>query len=189
MDDHDDPVADRPVQGLLPLLERSHDAKAQKGQISCLKCPRFVLPGQQCAIRTGGRHASSANSSRILFRLDLLCGGILRRSRGFFPLPEQSLDAGVASAAPKVLLGDVASPFSKGISEKQIFEVLSHVPATEHRMRGAHEIELFKKISPSVVYIQTTDAIGTGSVISDGLILTNYHVVGGAHLVQACFWR
>jgi S1-C subfamily serine protease len=117
----------------------------------------------------------------------ICCAGYSAAQDAFFPLSEQSIDAGTASAAPKVLLGDIASPFLEGISEKKIFEVLSHVPAIERRTRGAHEVELFKKISPSVVYIQTTDAIGTGSVISDGLILTNYHVVGDAASVGILF--
>jgi hypothetical protein len=100
--------------------------------------------------------------------ISICSAGLSAAQDAFIPLSEQSVDAGAASAAPKVLSGDIASPFSEGISEKKIFDVLSHAPTTEHRMRGAHEIELFKKISPSVVYIQTTDAIGTGSVISDG---------------------
>jgi S1-C subfamily serine protease len=115
--------------------------------------------------------------------ISICCTGYSVAQEAFLPLSEQSVDAGAASAAPNVLLGDITSPFSEGISERKIFEVLNHVPATEHKMRGAHEVELFKKISPSVVYIQTTDAIGTGSVISDGLILTNYHVVGDAAFV------
>jgi S1-C subfamily serine protease len=119
--------------------------------------------------------------------ISICCSGYSAAQDAFVPLSEQSVEAGAAAAAPKVLSGDIASPFSEGISEKKIFDVLSHVPTTEHRMRGAHEIELFKKISPSVVYIQTTDAIGTGSVISDGLILTNYHVVGDAAFVGALY--
>jgi S1-C subfamily serine protease len=119
--------------------------------------------------------------------ISICCTGYSAAQDAFFPLSEQSIDAGAASAAPKVLLGDIASPIAEGISEKKIFDVLSHVPATEHRMRGAHEIELFKKILPTVVYIQTTDAIGTGSVISDGLILTNLHVVGDAAYVGVLY--
>src|SRR5436190_15696626 len=104
-----------------------------------------------------------------------------------FSLYEHSIDAGAASAAPQVLLGDIDSPFSEGISEKKLFEVLSRVPAAARRMRGEQEIALFKKISPSVVYIRTMDAEGTGSVISDGLILTNYHVVGDAPYVGVLY--
>jgi S1-C subfamily serine protease len=119
--------------------------------------------------------------------ISICCAGYSAAQDTFFPLSEQSVEAGAAAAAPKVLSVDIASPFSDGLSEKKIFDVLSHVPATEHRMRGEHEIELFKKISPSVVYIRTTDAVGTGSVISDGLILTNHHVVGDAAFVGVLY--
>jgi S1-C subfamily serine protease len=119
--------------------------------------------------------------------ISICCAGYSAAQDNFFPLSEQSIDAGAASAAPNVLLGDIASPLSKGISEKKIFDVLSHLPTTEHRMRGEHEIELFKKISPSVVYIRTINAVGTGSVVTDGLILTNYHVVGDAAFVGVLY--
>jgi S1-C subfamily serine protease len=119
--------------------------------------------------------------------ISICCAGYSAAQEAFLPMSEQSLEAGAPAASPKVLSGEIASPYSEGISEKKIFDVLSHVPATERRMRGAHEIELFKKISPSVVYIQTTDAIGTGSVISGGLILTNYHVVGDSAFVGVLY--
>jgi S1-C subfamily serine protease len=104
-----------------------------------------------------------------------------------FSLSEYSVEAGTTSAAPQVLSGDNDLPLSDGISEKTIFDLLNHMPAKDRRMRGEHEIELFKRISPSVVYIRTTDAEGTGSVISDGLILTNYHVVGDAAFVGVLY--
>ena len=62
--------------------------------------------------------------------ISICCTGYSAAQDAFFPLSEQSIDAGEASAAPKVLLRDIASPIPA---------------ATEHRMRGAHEIELFKK--------------------------------------------
>jgi S1-C subfamily serine protease len=117
----------------------------------------------------------------------ICCAGYSAAQDSFFPLSAESVDPGAAAAAPKVLSADIGSPFFEGLSEKTIFDLLSHVPATEHRMRGEHEIELFKKISPSVVYIRTTEAVGTGSVISDGLILTNQHVVGNAAFVGVLY--
>ena len=135
---------------------RSHNTKAQKGQIWCLKCPRFVrLAGQQCASALGVDMRDLQALLGSCFIL-ICCAGYSAAQDSFFPLSADSVDPGAAAAAPKALLADIASPFSEGISEKKIFDVLNHVPATEHRMRGAHEIELLKKISPSVVYIQTT---------------------------------
>jgi hypothetical protein len=51
--------------------------------------------------------------------ISICCAGYSAAQDNFFPLSEQSIDAGAASAAPNVLLGDIASPLSKGISEKK----------------------------------------------------------------------
>lgn len=53
------------------------------------------------------------------------------------------------------------------------------------RVRGPKENEIAGKGAPGVVYIQTTDSLGSGSILSaDGLILTNYHVVQGFQTVS-----
>lgn len=45
--------------------------------------------------------------------------------------------------------------------------------------RSVHDAALFKNIAPSVVLVVNKDSIGTGSIInSNGLVLTNWHVVG-----------
>lgn len=45
--------------------------------------------------------------------------------------------------------------------------------------RSVRDAALFKSIAPSVVLISTKDGIGSGTIInSQGLVLTNYHVVG-----------
>jgi S1-C subfamily serine protease len=51
-------------------------------------------------------------------------------------------------------------------------------PSLTPRVRGAKEIALFRDISPSVVLIVTKDGLGSGSAVSAGDILTNWHVVG-----------
>lgn len=58
----------------------------------------------------------------------------------------------------------------------------------DYSVRGKKEIELFKKISPSVVLIATDEGIGSGSLVdNDGNILTNWHVIDGYEKVAVLF--
>src|SRR5260221_3046508 len=105
-----------------------------------------------------------------------------------FVLPKaQTLSAGVAGPVPSVLSMNTALPSADGFSAQRIFEILSSAPEIERSTRGAHDIALFRNISPSVVLISTPNAKGTGSVISDGLILTNWHVVDGVPIVGVLY--
>jgi S1-C subfamily serine protease len=54
-------------------------------------------------------------------------------------------------------------------------------------IRGAKEAQVYQQISPSVVLILTDDAIGTGSLLPDGHVLTNWHVVDGFDEVSVIF--
>jgi hypothetical protein len=74
-----------------------------------------------------------------------------------FVLPTgEMLIAGAPAASASDLSMDVESPLSYGISEKNVFDVLSHVQANERSSRGPRDIALFKALSPSVVLISTT---------------------------------
>ena len=45
------------------------------------------------------------------------------------------------------------------------------------RTRGAQDIALFRDDAPSVVLIMTKAALGSGSLLADSVILTNFHVI------------
>jgi S1-C subfamily serine protease len=128
--------------------------------------------------------------------LPILCGswlfsvafvGYTAAQQAFVPPTWEMLNVGVPGASPSDLSMDVESPFSDGISEKNIFDVLSNVKADERTSRGPRDIALFKALSPSVVLISTAKALGSGSVIADGLILTSAHVVGDASVVGVLY--
>ncbi len=85
---------------------------------------------------------------------------------------------GVASTLPDALIMNAVSPLSDGISPKKANDYLNQVPIAERRTRGAREVAIYRNLSPSVVLIATKEAVGSGSVIAGGYILTNWHVVG-----------
>jgi S1-C subfamily serine protease len=75
-----------------------------------------------------------------------------------------------------------------GLSASRISQVLEATLDEEaFRTRGPREVGLYKKISPSVVRVYTTDREGSGSYIGSNLILTNWHVVQGSNEVGVLF--
>lgn len=53
-------------------------------------------------------------------------------------------------------------------------------PEEARNLRGAQEEQIFRDVSPGVVFVQTRTSIGSGTLISDeGGILTNWHVIEG----------
>jgi S1-C subfamily serine protease len=53
--------------------------------------------------------------------------------------------------------------------------------------RGARDISLFRQIAPSVVLILIKDKFGSGSLLQNNLILTNFHVVDHSREVTLVF--
>ncbi len=55
------------------------------------------------------------------------------------------------------------------------------------RTRGAQDIALFRDDAPSVVLIMTKAALGSGSLLRDNVILTNFHVIDHKKEVTVVF--
>ena len=55
------------------------------------------------------------------------------------------------------------------------------------RTRGAQDISLFRDDAPSVVLIMTKEALGSGSLLQDNVILTNFHVIDHKKEVTVVF--
>jgi S1-C subfamily serine protease len=92
---------------------------------------------------------------------------------------------GIPGTSPSVLSAkpETEALISDGISQKRIDAVLGRLPAAERRSRGSHDVAIFREISPSVVLVATNDGLGSGSIVEDGSILTNWHVVRGYNQV------
>jgi hypothetical protein len=55
------------------------------------------------------------------------------------------------------------------------------------RTRGVQDISLFRQIAPSVVLILVKSGLGSGSLLQNNLILTNFHVVDHSREVTLVF--
>jgi S1-C subfamily serine protease len=60
-------------------------------------------------------------------------------------------------------------------------------PKLNYKLRGKIEIAVYKRASPSVVLLVNENSTGSGVVIQNGLIVTNYHVVGQEEIVGVVF--
>ena len=78
---------------------------------------------------------------------------------------------------------------SESLTINSLASALGRVKGDAARgLRGVKEIQLYKKMSPSVVLVVNESGIGSGSVInSNGDILTNWHVIEGAKEVGVIF--
>jgi S1-C subfamily serine protease len=130
------------------------------------------------------------HGTRMLFAF-ILAGAVFIASVGADEL--QSL-------APEDLVPGVAQPVPAGvITSPSVADVMTSSPIwagdallTQFKeivphSRGPRDISLFRDTAPSVVLIQTTQSIGSGSLLKDNIILTNLHVVGTARQVTVVF--
>ncbi len=103
------------------------------------------------------------------------------------PFLEPIARPGTPGSLPEVLMVDPTSPFIDGISPKEAIDHMNKVALVERKTRGPHDAAIYRALSPSVVLIITKEAIGSGSVVAGGLILTNWHVVGNFRQVGVIY--
>jgi S1-C subfamily serine protease len=56
-----------------------------------------------------------------------------------------------------------------------------------HATRNARDIEVYRNAAPAVVLVIVKDGLGSGSLLEDNTILTNWHVVNGYREVNVIF--
>ena len=95
----------------------------------------------------------------------------------------------------KYAFGSIAPAIPGGASLAPALEVIDQ-PEPPLRLRGVREIELFRRLAPSVALIVTDEAQGSASLIAtksiagggrSGVLLTSAHVVGNAREVAVVF--
>ena len=64
---------------------------------------------------------------------------------------------------------------------------LKEFKTNERTTRGVRNVAIFRDAAPAVVLVVTNDGIGSGSLLDNGTILTNWHVVGGSRQVNVIF--
>jgi S1-C subfamily serine protease len=105
---------------------------------------------------------------------------------------DKSVVGGILAVAPRTPAISNVAPLQLAadpLDTERLHRGLSAVqPEIAIRTRGAREVQLYARMSPSVVLILGNDGFGSGSLISDdGRILTNWHVVGNATEVGVVF--
>lgn len=81
------------------------------------------------------------------------------------------------------------SQLNHDVPINEVSRIVQHpVVETAAKTRSATDIQLYRKISPAVVYVVTKTGFGTGSLLDNsGDILTNWHVVKGYEFVAVIF--
>jgi S1-C subfamily serine protease len=64
---------------------------------------------------------------------------------------------------------------------------LKEYKSNVHATRNARDIAVYRDAAPAVVLVVVKDGLGSGSLLEDQTILTNWHVVKGYHQVNVIF--
>ena len=81
----------------------------------------------------------------------------------------------------------LTSPLLEGVTPEKALSVVEKLRPERPQTRGAHDSAIFREAAPAVVLIVTNDALGSGTLLKSGEILTNAHVVGAAKQVGIIF--
>jgi S1-C subfamily serine protease len=96
--------------------------------------------------------------------------------------------SGIAENIPKDVKLPTGAPSVDELSAPLVGRALvSSYKESIPRTRGPQDITLFRNDAPSVVLIQTSDGLGSGSLLKDNTILTNRHVIGYERQVTVVF--
>jgi len=64
---------------------------------------------------------------------------------------------------------------------------LKEYKSNVHATRNARDIAVYRDAAPAVILVVVKDGLGSGSLLEDQTILTNWHVVKGYHQVNVIF--
>jgi S1-C subfamily serine protease len=126
----------------------------------------------------------------------LQAGNLVAQDRSEFGgLPQPGNAAQPLPGGEKYAFGSITPALPGGASLAPALEIIDQ-PEPPLRLRGAREIELFRRLAPSVALIVTNEAQGSASLIAtkpiagggrSGVLLTSAHVVGNAREVAVVF--
>jgi hypothetical protein len=95
---------------------------------------------------------------------------------------------GVSGAFPPDVIAEVDSSgtdIRSTVAASSAF--LQEYKSNVHATRNARDIAVYRDAAPAVVLVVVKDGLGSGSLLEDHTILTNWHVVEGYHQVNVIF--
>jgi S1-C subfamily serine protease len=131
-----------------------------------------------------------SHGARLLFAL-ILAGAAFTAVVEAGELQILSSENLVPGVAQPVSADAIASPNAADVKISSpiwaVASLLTQFKDIVPHTRGPRDVSLFRDTAPSVVLIQTTQGIGSGSLLKDNIILTNLHVVGTERQVTVVF--
>jgi S1-C subfamily serine protease len=119
----------------------------------------------------------------IAVGLSIVCQGATAQQPLVIPGAELSIPGATQkSPLPPPAVGSTAFTGLRR-AEAMTMRFEDNVPRT----RGAQDITLFREDAPSVVLIMTKEGLGSGSLLKDNVILTNFHVIDNKKEVTVVF--